>query len=196
MICRKCNGEIPDDSKFCIKCGCKIDATEEIKKKEIHVGQKELIIAALFLCMVLIIGILFGKSSNKKKDSDSIAKENNVRNEYIEEFSDFEINEDDEIFEGLLKFNSSDQEKGSSELYFPGLDSRLSEGSIYTNFTRQFCDVTVYMGMDFKEFEEAINNSEMGFVMYGDKDYYYNHYGDPITSSTLTSSTSAYIVYI
>lgn len=195
MICNKCYSEIPEDSKFCIKCGAKVSKKDG--NIEISVGKKELAIGIGAVCLLFIFGLLIGKGIGKKDTKEAKTQDNTYTTNYKEtnsdeiEYNKYELNEDEPIFEGLVNFGN--KEKIETELYFPGANPELNDGSLYTDFTRQFCDVTTYMGMDFKEFEEEINNSKMGFVMYGDQDVYDKHYGDPITSSTLTDSTAVYL---
>lgn len=194
MICKKCNNEIPDDSKFCIKCGAKVPNKDSII--DISFGQKEIAIGIGAVCIVFLLGLLIGKGIGRKdiktaKTVDTTYTTNYDTYEESNESDSYELNKDEPIYEGLINFNNDENTK--TGLYFPGPNPELNDGSLYTDFTRQLCDVTVFFGMDFCDFEKAINNSKMGFVLYGDKDVYDHPYGDTISSTMLALEENVYI---
>lgn len=56
MNCKKCNKEIPSDSKFCPFCG--EDNSEELKKENINKHSKKIIANSLSLKTMLVILII------------------------------------------------------------------------------------------------------------------------------------------
>lgn len=201
MICKRCNSELPEDSKFCIKCGENLESSENKPHNKLTVDYKDIIIGLLALCLVLIIGILLGKSTGAKDAqieestkaqnistpidnsiNEEINSEKVVKKELEEE--KLKINEDDEIFEGLVDSNSSDEETIDG-VCFPSMRPELVNGSVLTDLSIQICDIKVDWGMDFVDFENEVKNSKMNFVMYNDIDIYEHPSGEIVDSSSI-----------
>ena len=76
MYCRKCGNELPDDGKFCPKCGCEVEVNTNTKVKSTSNTKKTkrmLIVAICGLVVVLIIAFTGLHIFNENRYNDLIA---------------------------------------------------------------------------------------------------------------------------
>ena len=96
MKCPKCNEEIADNSKFCVKCGFNIEESKKEEKEKKKAQQKEKFLKiklriSLILFLILIIAIIiliglnfFGKKSHKSDIEYDVVNEIENKVEEIE----------------------------------------------------------------------------------------------------------------
>lgn len=85
MICKNCEQKLPDESKFCSNCGCKIDEniitkTKNEKRKVIPVKNINYIVYFIIALCLLITFILFITKNNNHKDISTSTPSKEVTN--------------------------------------------------------------------------------------------------------------------
>ena len=96
--CPYCGKEISDKSDSCIHCGAKLDDSKKVKKQS-NSKNKIILIAAILMVLVVAVGFLFLKNTDKKKTEEEISQEEVSQEEVSIITEDFakKVNEFDEI---------------------------------------------------------------------------------------------------
>jgi len=75
MVCKKCNSELSEDSRFCSNCGKRVSAVISSKQHKQKVVKTVTIIVATLICIAAIIAVLYFQGNSYTLEMDYSAKE-------------------------------------------------------------------------------------------------------------------------
>lgn len=128
LYCKKCGNELPEDAKFCTKCGQKVEATQpqvatqNPVPNQANQSNKKLMyiiiaIAAVFLIVAVVFGILIlGKLGDKEDDDDKKSKKDRVKTEQsVDDEDDADESDDADSDDEEASAEDADSEDSDSE---------------------------------------------------------------------------------
>ena len=100
-FCPKCGKEIPDESHFCLECGCSIDSKSSPSKISDKFSNGKIFLALIFV--VLIVGgalmlAMGGNGNNHASEDDALAKEAGQFSLTISDVNGYYSSENDDYF--------------------------------------------------------------------------------------------------
>lgn len=128
LYCKKCGNELPEDAKFCTKCGQKVEATQpqvatqNPVPNQANQSNKKLMyiiiaIAAVFLIVAVVFGILIlDKLGDKEDDDDKKSKKDRVKTEQsVDDEDDADESDDADSDDEEASAEDADSEDSDSE---------------------------------------------------------------------------------